>query len=108
MKNLAFTITLDDVYFIMLLLASTYGVVKIYHEFRKPSNDLKDTIEMHDMWLKKDNERIRKVEECQKLELKCLYSIIDHQITGNGKDEFKALKSEINDFLLERKKNNGD
>lgn len=105
MKDTVFTITLNDVYFLLILLAALWGAVKIYREWKKPSEELKDMVDRHSEWLKRDNERIRKVEECQKLELRCLYSIIDNQITGNGKEEFKKLKQEINDFLLERKSN---
>lgn len=106
MKDIAFTVSLNDVYFLLILIAALWGAVKIYKEWKKPSDDLKNSVDIHEVWLKKDNERIRKIEECQKLELRCLYSIIDNQITGNGKEEFKKLKQEINDFLLERKSNN--
>lgn len=38
------------------------GAWKVYKDFKKPNNDLKETVRRHEEWLKRDNERIKSIE----------------------------------------------
>ena len=102
MENLTFTISMRDIYFFIILLASMWGIVKIYKEIRQPSADLKARVKEHDNWLHKDLKRLDRIDDGLDLLLECLYGLIDHQITGNGVESFKKLKEEINKYLLKR------
>lgn len=35
---------------------------KVYKDFKKPNDDLKETVRRHEEWLKRDNERIKSIE----------------------------------------------
>lgn len=38
------------------------GAWKVYKDFKKPDDDLKETVRRHEEWLKRDNERIKSIE----------------------------------------------
>lgn len=38
------------------------GAWKVYKDFKKPNDDLKETVRRHEEWLKRDNERIKSIE----------------------------------------------
>lgn len=38
------------------------GAWKVYKDFKKPNDDLKETVRRHEEWLKRDNERINSIE----------------------------------------------
>ena len=38
------------------------GAWKVYKDFKKPNDDLKETVRIHEEWLKRDNERIKSIE----------------------------------------------
>ena len=57
------TIDLEYVLWLLGFIASTWGVVKIIKELKKPSDDLKATVKRHDDLLHKDNERLNSLEK---------------------------------------------
>lgn len=38
------------------------GAWKVYKDFKKPNDDLKETVRKHEEWLARDNERIKSIE----------------------------------------------
>jgi hypothetical protein len=56
------TIDLEYVLWLLGFIASTWGVVKIIKEVKKPNDDLKETVRKHEEWLARDNERIKSIE----------------------------------------------
>lgn len=89
-----------------------------------------DLVERHDYLLKKDNQRLEKLEsvslqmvseteshdddikeiikslkdaeETNKIVLKSLFVIINHDITNNGIDKLKETLNELNSYLVEK------
>lgn len=50
-----------------------------------------------------ENERrFKEDEESRKVIMKSLYVIINHTITGNGIDQLKHVRDDLNDFLIEK------
>lgn len=39
------------------------GARKVYKDFKKPNDDLKETVRRHEEWLKRDNERLNSLEK---------------------------------------------
>ena len=58
-----FVITSQQILWICGFIASIWGVVKIFKELKKPSDDLKATVKRHDDLLHKDNERLNSLEK---------------------------------------------
>jgi len=80
---------------ILSLVLSLWAVYKVLIELQEPRKALEKKVETLDKWHREDHDRIKDMEEQQKLMLKSLYLLIEHEITGNGITDFKEIKSEI-------------
>lgn len=130
MQGIKFVFDLQQVIGFCALITGIWGVWKIVKEIKKPSNNLHDLVEHHDYLLKKDNQRLEKLEsaslqivseteshdddikeiikslkdaeETNKIVLKSLFVIINHDITNNGIDKLKETLNELNSYLVEK------
>ena len=130
MQGIKLVFDLEQVIGFCALITGIWGVWKIVKEIKKPSNDLHDLVEHHDYLLKKDNQRLEKLEsvslqivsetnshdddikeiikslkdaeETNKIVLKSLFVIINHDITNNGIDKLKETLNELNSYLVEK------
>lgn len=80
---------------ILSFVLSLWAVYKVLIEIQEPRKALEKKVETLDKWHREDHDRMKKMEEQQKLMLKSLYLLIEHEITGNGITDFKEIKSEI-------------
>lgn len=97
-----FTITSEQILWFCSFLASIWGVWKIVKELKKPSEDLKAKVEHHDELLNNDNERLKDVEDSNKMILQTLLVLINHDITGNGIERMKEVRDELQEFLINK------
>ena len=93
MDNLTFNI--HDIMVLLGLIAAIWSVYKIVKELEEPRKALEKQVDTLELWHKEDHERIKAMECQQKLILKSLYLLIEHEITGNGITDFKSIKSDI-------------
>ena len=98
-----FTISGEWIMGFCALITTLWAVWKIIKEIKKPNEDLKRTVEKHDALLNSDNTRLKEMEESNRMILRCLHVIINHNITGNGIEKMKSVRDELNDFLIENK-----
>lgn len=97
-----FTITSGQILGLCSLIAALWGVYKIVKEIKKPSEDLKEKVEKHDSLLADDNERLKDVEQSNKMILQCLLVIINHDITGNCIDKMRDCRDELQEYLINK------
>lgn len=76
-----FTITSQQILWICGIITSVWGVVKIVKEIKKPSNDLKETVNRHSQLLNNDNERLKAIEVFVKLQGEVNKKIDEHAQT---------------------------
>lgn len=99
---LEFTITSGQILAICTFITAIWGVYKIIKEIKKPSNDLNKKVEKHSDILDSDNKRLKAVEESDKMILQSLLVIINHEITGNGIENMKKIRDELQEYLIKR------
>ena len=97
-----FSLTSNQILWFCALITSLWGVWKIVKEWKKPSDELKNTVEKHSELLDVDNKRLREIESSDKMILQCLLAIINHNITGNGIDRMKEIRDELQDFIIKK------
>ena len=97
-----FSITPNQIIGFCALITAIWGVWKIVKELKKPSDDLKEVVAKHDQLLTNDNNRLREIEESNKMMLQCLLVIINHDITGNGIERVKEARYELQEFLINK------
>ena len=97
-----FTITSSEILAFCGLITALWGVYKIVKEVKKPSDDMKAKLQKHDQLLSDDNERLKEVENSNKMILQCLLVIINHDITGNCIDRMKEARDELQEYLINK------
>ena len=80
---------------ILSLVLSLWAVYKVLIEIQEPRKALEKKVETLDKWHREDHDRIKEMEEQQRLMLKSLYLLIEHEITGNGIVDLSEIKTEI-------------
>lgn len=97
-----FTISTSQIMWLCSFITLIWGVWKIAKEFRKPNDELKSKVEKHDQLLDKDNKRLKEIEQSNKMIMKSLSAIINHEITGNGVEKMKVTRDELQEYLIDR------
>ena len=99
---MGFTITSNQIIWICGFIASLWGVHKIAVAIRKPSEDSKQKVESHEEKLNKDKQRLDDIEQSNKLILNSMLVIINHEITGNGIENMKKARDELQEYLINK------
>lgn len=99
---MGFTVTSEQIIYICGLIAALWGVWKIVKEVHKPNDDLKAKVVKHDQLLDNDNRRLKEYEESNRMILQCLLVIINHEITGNGIENLKHARDDLEEFLINK------
>ncbi len=65
-------------------------------------NNLEETVKDHDEKLKKDHERLNKLEEAMRILMRSQIAQLDHEISGNSVDKLRDSRNEIQQFLIDK------
>ena len=97
-----FTITAAQIMGFCSLVAALWGIWLIVKEIKKPGSDLKRKVEEHDRLLNSDDNRLKDIEESNRMMLQSLLVIINHNITGNGIEKMKETRDQLQEFLINK------
>lgn len=97
-----FSISSNQIMGFCALVTALWGLWKIVKELKKPNDDLKELVEKHEKRLNNDNDRLKEIEDSNKMMLQCLLVIINHDITGNGIDKMKEARDDLQEFLINK------
>ena len=97
-----FTITSAQLLGFLSFVSALWGVYKIVKEIKKPGQDLRKTVEEHTRLLDQDNVRMKDIEKSNKLILQSLLTIINHDITGNGIEQLKDTREDLQEYLINK------
>lgn len=97
-----FVITSEQLMWFCTFVAGLWGLWKIVKEVRKPNDDLKMEVSKHAELLDNDNRRLKEVERSNQMILRSLLTIINHEITGNGIENMKETRDELQNFLINK------
>ena len=99
---MGFTVTSEEIIYVCGLIAALWGLWKIVKELKKPNDDLKSAVSKHTQLLDNDNKRLKEYEESNRMILQCLLVIINHEITGNGIENLKRARDDLQEFLINK------
>ena len=97
-----FVITGEQILWVCGFIGAIWGVVKIIKEIKKPNDDKTKMLLEHEKKLKEDDERLKEIEPTDKLILQSLLVIINHDITGNGIEQLKNTRDDIQEYLINK------
>ena len=98
----SFSVTSEQIIYICSFIAAVWGIWKIVKEIRKPNDDLKAEVSKHTRLLDNDNKRLKEYEESNRMILQCLLVIIHHEITGNGIENLKRARDDLQEYLINK------
>ena len=95
---------------VILLFVDVYlkimSVRKTYRDEKKrkdaPVNNLEETVKDHDEKLKKDHERLTRLEDAIRVLMRSQIAQLDHEISGNSVDKLRDSRNEIQQFLIDK------
>lgn len=94
--------------FIIVLLAIAGAVVlignviKTLREWKKPSEDLDAWRQDVDRKLSMDDERLKAIEDGNKVVTRGVLALISHELNGNSTDKLQKSQAEITNYLIDR------
>ena len=95
----------DFVIVLLALAAFTVlcgNVYKTFREWRKPGEDLTAWRREVDKKLATDNDRLKSMEDGNKVICRGILALLSHEINGNSDDKLRASQSEITNYLIDR------
>ena len=78
------------------------NVVKTINEWRKPGMSEAEWRREVDRKLGSDNERIKSLEDGNKVVCRALIAVLSHEINGNSRDKLQSAMNDLQDYLIER------
>ena len=97
-----FTITSTQIIWFCSFVAALWGLWKVGKEAKKPNDELKAKVSKHDQLLDNDNKRLSEVETSNQMILRTLLVIVNHEITGNGIDNMKQIRDDLQEYLIHK------
>ncbi len=79
-----------------------YNAIKVILNLTNPVISLKTKIEKHDKMLDNDNKRLNSFEKSNNMLCKSMLALLEHEITGNSVERLKKVKTEMQEFLIEK------
>lgn len=78
------------------------NLIKTFKEWRKPQDDFKTWKKSVDDRLKSDHDRLKAVEDGNKVVCRGILALLSHEINGNSIDKLRASQAEMTDYLIDR------
>lgn len=115
--NTPITMTPNDLVSLFLgacaVITATAGAFAVIYavivKLRTPNRLQNEKLEKHEEWLKKhdalldnDNRRLKSIEDGNKIIQKALLALLQHGIDGNDIDGMKKVKTELEEYLIDR------
>lgn len=105
MENLTF-MQIKDFIIVLLAIAGAVvligNVVKTIRDWRKPNEDLNAWRQGVDRRLMQDDDRLRGIEEGNRVMTRGVLALISHELNGNSNDKLQKSQAEITDYLIDR------
>lgn len=87
---------------IIAIWNTVWTAIKNYREAKKPRDDEKARLEAVEEHLDNDNKRLNSLEESNRLMLRGMVQLLEHEIDGNHTELLKDVKDDIETYLINR------
>ena len=86
---------------LMAFIVLLGNVVKVIKEWKTPGANVSKWRTDMDEQMRNSNDRIKKVEDGNKVIMKALIAMMNHEINGNSVDKLQKALGELNDYLID-------
>lgn len=105
MENLTFE-QIKNFIIVLLAIAGAVvligNVIKTLREWKKPGEDLDAWRQDVDHKLSMDDERLKAIEDGNKVVTRGVLALISHELNGNSTDKLQKSQAEITNYLIDR------
>lgn len=105
MENLTFE-QIKNFIIVLLAIAGAVvligNVIKTLREWKKPGEDLDTWRQDVDRKLSMDDERLKAIEDGNKVVTRGVLALISHELNGNSTDKLQKSQAEITNYLIDR------
>lgn len=117
-ETINFEITLNTLMYLLGLIAAAGAATAVISRWLSPYKKLKEDVankvdKAEFEALKKevktvtdyqdeDHDTLKRFERGNEVICKCILAITDHELTGNGKEQLKRAKEEMQNYLIEK------
>ncbi len=105
MENLTFE-QIKNFIIVLLAIAGAVvligNVIKTLREWKKPGEDLDAWRQDVDRKLSMDDERLKAIEDGNKVVTRGVLALISHELNGNSTDKLQKSQAEITNYLIDR------
>jgi hypothetical protein len=109
MQNITFE-QLVGLMAVALVLIGAYntimGAIKTHREEQKrkdaPVNNLEEQVKGHEEKLKRDNDRLKELEDGNRIMMRAMMALLSHDINGNSSEKLKQSLEEIQQYLIDK------
>lgn len=95
-----YTVSISELLWIAGAICTLAAAWKILKD--NPISKHETILKEHEAKIKQGFEKMEHSEEAEKLLVKCMFVIIDHEITGNSVDKMKEIRAEMQEYLIEK------
>lgn len=106
-------ITPDSLFLAFLVVLALLGAyitimnaIKAWREEKQrrdaPVNNLEEIVNEHDQKLRRDNDRLKELEEGNRIMMRAMMALLSHDINGNSTDKLKQSMDEIQKYLIDK------
>ena len=97
-------VTVGVIVIVCGMVVTLWSAIKAIREMTKPAKDLVARVDSIEEKLARDKARLDEQEQAQKLLLRSMLFLIEHEASGGGAnvEGFKDLKDDISNFLINR------
>lgn len=76
--------------------------LRVLIRWLSPAKQIKNTVDKHSALLEKDHQRLLNQEETSRMICRTLIVMLEHDINGNGINNLKAQKAELQNHLINK------
>lgn len=95
---------------VALILIGAYntvmGAIKTHREEQRrkdaPVNNLEEQVKGHEEKLKRDNDRLKELEDGNRIMMRAMMALLSHDINGNSSEKLKQSLEEIQQYLIDK------
>lgn len=95
---------------IILLMIGTYNTImsaiRTHREEQKrksaPVTTLEEQVKGHEAMLKRDNDRLKELEDGNRIIMRAMMALLSHDINGNSAEKLKQSLEEIQKYLIDK------
>lgn len=95
---------------VALVLIGAYntimGAIKTHREEQRrkdaPVNNLEEQVKGHEEELKRDNDRLKELEDGNRIMMRAMMALLSHDINGNSSEKLKQSLEEIQQYLIDK------